>query len=594
MILQALTQHYEDLLARGDITPPGWGMAKVSYALELSDDGQLLALLPLMTEQMRGKKEVLAPQSMEVPMPVKRTVGIAANFLCDNSGYLLGADTKGKPARTAECFSACKTLHETLLAEAKSPAARAVLAYFTHWDPASAAAHPALAAAWDDLMKGGNLIFWYGREPVFKDPEVRALWQAHYNQKGTGETIRCLVTGEKAPLEEVHPSVKGVAGAQMAGAALVSFNAPAFWSYGHERNANAPIGTYAAFAYTTALNHLISDYRHVQHIGDTTMVCWAQGGEPAYQDCCMDALYSDSWNEQDLQSALAHLARGEVFDWNGVQLDPDTRFYVLGLAPNAARLSVRFFWQDSFGVLARNLCAHYERLEIVKPRFDPREHLSIRSLLKETIRASSRSTPPSGPDAKVQNGEPSKEGAGISPKLTGEVLRAILNGGLYPATLLDGVTLRIRAEHEVTRGRAAILKAYYLRNENEKCPKEVLTVSRNVDSDYAPYVLGRLFAVLEAIQSAANPSINATIKDKYFNAASSTPSVAFPTLINLSQKHLRKLEDRAAIYYDKQLTALLDKLTEKFPDRLTLPEQGSFQIGYYQEVQARYTKKEEN
>lgn len=144
MILQALTRYYEVLLAQGRISAPGWGKAKVSFGLELAEDGTLLDVVSFLTEQARGKKMVLAPRVMEVPMPVKRSSGVAPNFLCDNSGYLLGADAKGKPQRTKECFEACRALHQRLLAGAGSPAARAVTAFFARWQPQQAAAHPLL------------------------------------------------------------------------------------------------------------------------------------------------------------------------------------------------------------------------------------------------------------------------------------------------------------------------------------------------------------------------------------------------------------------------------------------------------------------
>ncbi len=574
MILQALVRYYEDLLALGVIARPGWGQAKVSYGLELASDGRLLGLLPLQTEQQRGKKSVFAPQVMEVPMPVKRSSGVAANFLCDNSGYLLGADEKGKPQRTAECFAACKALHLRLLDGAQSAAAQAVLAFFETWEPAAAAFHPVLVEKWADLMGGANLIFWHKDAPVHSDPEVRSRWQAYYDRKSAGPEVRCLVTGQQTRSEEVHPAIKGVPGAQTSGAALVSFNAPSFWSYGHEYGANAPVGVYAAFAYTTALNHLLADREHAQHTGDTTVVCWAVGGHSAYQDLGMAALYGGTLTEQDLQAVLGKLTRGEPVDWNGEKVQPGTHFYVLGLAPNAARLSVRFFWQDSFGSFARNVRAHYERLRIVRPSFDKAETLLPSRLLRETVNQNSR------------------DGAPI-PQLNGDLLRAVLTNGPYPATLLHGVTLRIRAEHAVTRGRAAILKAYYLQNKNEKCPEEVLTVELNEQSSYPPYVLGRLFSVLEAVQDGANPGLNATIKDKYFNAASATPAAIFPLLINLAQKHLRKLEPNWRKHYNKQIGELLSKISETYPARMTLPEQGAFQLGYYHQTQKRFTKKEE-
>ena len=222
----------------------------------------------------------------------------------------------------------------------------------------------------------------------------------------------------------------------------------------------------------------------------------------------------------------------------------------------------------------RNVQAHQERLKIVRPASDKFETIPLWKLLNETVNQKSNDKTP-------------------APNMAGEVLRAILTGSRYPATLLNGVTLRIRAEHEVTRGRAAILKAYYLQNPHPDVPKEVLTVSLNPDSNNIPYLLGRLFSTLEAIQSAANPGINATIMDKYFNSASATPAMVFPVLLKLAQKHLKKLDVGLRTYYDKQLTDLLSRLGEEYPARLNLPQQGSFQLGYYHQTQARYEKKED-
>ena len=177
--------------------------------------------------------------------------------------------------------------------------------------------------------------------------------------------------------------------------------------------------------------------------------------------------------------------------------------------------------------------------------------------------------------------------------MAGATARAIFTGGLYPAALLEQTRMRIRAEHEISRGRAAIIKAYYLRNSNPDCPKEVLTVALNEESTNTAYTLGRLFSVYEAVQEAANPGINTTIKDKYFNSASATPANIFPLLDNLCQKHLRKLSTGSRIWYEKQIMALMGVLGETYPARLNLPQQGSFNLGYYHQTQKRYEKKEE-
>ena len=405
-----------------------------------------------------------------------------------------------------------------------------------------------------------------------EDPEIRNAWNASYGES-QGQRQQCLVTGKMDVPEAVHPTIKGVAGAQSSGAAVVSFNAPAFCSYGKEQSLNAPVGKYAAFAYTSALNYLLADRENVHRVGDTTVVCWAEGAEPQYDFFAGMSLFGDEppegLTDNDLRSALRNLAQG--LPCEELSLDPNRPFYILGLAPNAARLSVRFFYRDSFGTLMKNVNDHYQRMEIAGSRYTI---VPLWALLRETVNLNTTDKSP-------------------SPILAGATARAIFQGTPYPAALMEAVMLRIRAEREITPGRAAILKAYYLKNPNSLCPKEVLTVSLNENSTNIPYTLGRLFAVYEEVQERANPGINSTIKDKYFSSASATPATIFPILDNLCQKHLRKLDAGARIALDRKIAALKDVLGEAYPTRLGLPEQGSFNLGYYHQKQFRYTKKED-
>ena len=583
MILQALTAYYEQLLRQGKIAAPGWdGHFKVSYELRLNDAGQLVDVVDLRVSETKGKKTVLAPRAMRVPARKSRTSGVVAQFLCDNPSYLLGADEKGNPERAVECFKACAKLHHAILDGVDSPAARALLAYFDSWDPAQAATHPLLAEQWKEITGNANLIFGYeaadhSHSFVNDDPAIQNAWQAHYNDRSADSDMgQCLITGKYAPIERIHPLINGVPGAKSSGAALVSFNAPAFCSYDHEQGENAPVSEYAAFAYTTALNLLIADRNHCKRVGDTTIVCWAESAEPAYQDAFSLFLFgaeeASGIEEADVQAALRRLAAGQTVPFLEKELAPDQHFYVLGLAPNAARLSVRFFLRDTFGTFARNLQKHADALEITRPAYDKRKTLSVWALAMETVNRKERSPSP-------------------APQLAGDLLRAVLTGGRYPATLLNGVTMRIRAEQDVTRGRAAILKAYYLRNSPTDLNKEVFTVSLN-ETTNVPYILGRLFSVLEAVQSDANPGINTNIKDRYFNSACATPVLVFPTLLKLAQKHLQKLPDGKAVFYNKQITELAALVPESgFPARLSLPEQGKFEIGYYHQTQKRFEKK---
>lgn len=578
MILQALVSYYETLAARGELPQPGWAPVKVSYVLNLDDQGDITTVVCIKEEVTRGKKKALVPQTIQLPAPVKRTVGVTANFLCDNSSYILGADKKGKPKRSLECFQACKTLHETLLVSVEEPAARALLSFFDHWQPEKLTEHPAFAHQdMEDLLASANLIFRYRGRYLHEIPAIRQAWQDYYNNSQDSQQFPCLVTGKLAPVAQLHPSIKGIYGAQSSGASLVSFNAPAFCSYDREQGLNAPTSQYAAFAYGAALNYLIATQN--TRVGDVTLLFWAESGEEAYADALKRFGFGggdedDQYKEEDLKGLMESLAEGADVEWDGTRIDPNMTFYILGISPNVARLSVRFFLRNSFGQFIRSVKAHYDRLEIVRPSFDPFDNIPVWRMLKETVNPNSREKKPAA-------------------DMAGDTLRAILTNTPYPATLLNGVTLRIRADREMNRTRAAILKAYYLKNKNPFVPEEVLTVSLNQDSNHEAYVLGRLFSVLEAIQSDANPGINATIRDKYFSSASATPGVVFPTLVNLAQKHLRKLDEGKKIFYDKQLTELMSKLGETYPNRMNLPQQGAFQLGYYHQTQYRFTKKED-
>ncbi len=580
MILNALCDYYDALARCGEVTPPGWSVAKVSFALDLDERGVLHGVIPLKVTPEGGKKEI--PQSLQVPEQVKKASGINSNFLCENSAYLLGVDNKGKPDRTMKCFKAAKELHQKILGAADSPAARAVIAYFDTWMPGRAAEHPALLPYLTEILKGANLIFSVDGLYVHTIPAVRAAWQDYREAKSAGAVSgRCLVTGRQAPIARLHPSIRGIQGAQSSGASLVSFNAAAFESYGHEgketgQGFNSPVSEEAAFRYGAALNRLIADRRHVQYIGDTAVVYWAEDADPLCQDMFSCALFgstSEVITDTDLHGAVEKLASGDPVDVNGIPLHPDNRFYVLGLAPNAARLSVRFFLQSTFGRMLANVQAHYDRLTIAKPVYLANGSLPLWKLLNETVNPNSR-------DKKA------------SPPMAGAVMRAILTDGPYPVSLLEQTMLRIRAERKISYGRAAILKAFFLKNREYKVPEEVLRVELNDQSNHLPYVLGRLFAVLERVQSAANPGLNATIKDKYFNSACATPASIFPLLTKLSQSHLRKLEGGLRVYFEKLIGDLENRIHETLPSRLSLADQGTFHLGYYHQVQKFYEKKD--
>lgn len=579
MILQALVSYYEDLLRTGEIAKLGWEKAKISFGLNLDDDGKVIGLIWLKVSSDAGKKAVEVPRLIEVPQPAKRSSGIKSNFLCDNSTYIMGIDRKGKPERSRQCFEACRHLHHEILDSVQTPASQAVLRYFEHWREEILEECSFLADRKEDIMSGGNILFYVNGKSALEDDRIRQAWQEYYDRSEDGCAGVCSVTGKKATLVNLHPTIKGVTGAQAMGTSLVSFNAPAFCSYGKEQGANASIGEYAAFAYGTALNELLADSGHRRQVGDATVVYWAEGGEKIYQDITCAALFGTEdvgITDQDLSAIFSKLSRGEKVQIDEQILQMDRHFYILVLSPNAARLAVRFFYMDSFGNMLKNVAAHYDRLKVIRPQHEKLENLPIWRLMSETVNKNAKDKSP-------------------CPQMAADTLQAVLTGRKYPASLLNHTMLRIRAEKKVTYGRAAIIKAYYLKNRNRDCSKEkgVLEMELNENCTDVPYTLGRLFAVLEHIQQTANPGINTTIKDKYFNTAASTPAHIFPVLINLAQKHMRKLNEGQKIYFDKQIGELAVIIGEKYPVRMNLPEQGAFQLGYYCQTQKRYQKKED-
>lgn len=591
MILQALTRYYGLLAAEGKLPMPGWCTAKVSYALSLSDDGELLAAVTMKGPEQRGKKTADVPQPRTVPEQPVRSSGVSPYALCDTSGYFLGIDGKGKPERALECFAASRELHKKILAGVESPAAKAVLRFFETWRPERAAEHPALQNHLEDILKGGFLIFMTGdRTFAQDDPDIRRAWEEYLDAQDTGKRMTCLVTGKSEPVAMLHGKIKGVAGAQSAGANLVSFNAPAYESYGCDggQGLNAPIGKPAAFAYVTVLNALLSDREHRISLGNTTVVCWAESAEPEYRNI-FTALLNPQNEDQNrlLGSIIKRVEQGKPVDES---IDLHTPFYILGLAPNAARISVRFFLRDSFGNFINNINQYYEDIEI---RHAPQDfpHMTPYWLLRETV-------------------NPNSSDKAASPLMSGQVMRAVLLGPKcpYPQALQSAVMLRIRAEQDdadrhiqkVTRGRAAILKAYLTRNPRNESYKEVLTMSLNEDSNNRAYVLGRLFAALEKAQRDASPGINSTIKDRYFTSACATPCNVFPTLFKLYENHIEKIRKAEGgkgigIYDDKLVGGLMDKLNvddNPFPAHLFLNDQSVFVLGYYHQVQSFFTPKE--
>ena len=598
MILHALHALYQRRMADPDLKRrlPLYGFEDkpIPYIIEITPEGTLVGIRSTYSD---AKKKVA--QTYLVPQGVKKTSGVAANLLWDTFEYVLGVNTKGedKAARVHEQHAAYRQRIRALPASAQADEGLLAINRFLDQFTPGAAAH---LPVWEELLETNpNMTFQLhgASDLICQHPLVRACCEPDPGSEIDVAPALCLITGETGPLERLHSSIKGVWGAQSSGANIVSFNADAYSSYGKQQGENSPVSKRAAFGYTTALNVLLQKEsgQRVQ-VGDASTVFWAEKEhelETAIPDAFGEAPKDEPWRGAKAVERVLTWVR----DGKAATLDGDTRFYVLGLAPNAARIAVRFWQALPLRELARRTLQHFDDLALVHAPFEPKYPSLFRLLAACAVQG------------KADN---------IPPNLGGEVMRAVLSGGNYPATLFNAAIRRCHAEQEVGYLRAAVIKAYlnrqsrHLAVSNDAVSSDAVSnnlsgkdycVMLDTENQSTGYCLGRLFAVLERLQEeAANPErvpgvkLNATIRDRYFGAAASSPLMVFITLMRLHQHHLSKLEksgDKArgtAVFLERLIGEIMQKIGQ-FPPQMALAEQGAFFIGYYHQRQDFFTSK---
>lgn len=605
--LAALAARYDRMAARGDAPVPGFAPAQIAFVLVLDRAGKVVAVQDERTGE--GKKK--RPKVVEAPQAPgnRRGEKIVPGIFWDPIDYALGvssakldapASVRDKGLRKAkEKYAAFILAHQEILNNVEDEGGKSLLLFFKNWNPADIS-----NLEYHDEMLGQNIAFRLDgdRGYLHDRPALRAL-AAGQAASPDARIGQCLITGKYLPIARLHPPIKGVPGAQQAGALLVSFNETAYISYGKEKGDNAPTSELAAFGYGTALNALLASdgadakgrpiYRNRVQLGDATTAFWAEAdGEEADQaEDLLNQMFGDAppLSEAEIEAGHGAQARDLMLELEAGRalrdIAPrlnDLRIYVLGLSPNAARLSVRFWHVGSLGELAGHVQQHWKDLRLAPTRFAMSPPLW--RLLRELAAQG--------------------EAKNIPPNLAGEVMRAILTGGRYPSSLLTQALMRIRADQgddKVHELRVALLKAAIVRDLRKDAaqPEDIeedLFVSLKNDEMNQGYRLGRLFAVMEAAQAQAIPGVRASIRDRFYGSASSTPAHVFPLLLRGVQDHLskiRKLKPGLAVKYEKAMAEVMDGLGADLPPTLEMKNQGLFAIGYYHQRSALYAKRVE-
>jgi len=566
MILQALAGYYQRMSEEvgTDVAPEGFEKKDIPFIIVLNRQGNFIGVDD--TREGEGKKK--SARIFIVPKGVKKTSGVASNLLWDTPAYIVGRpklDPKKDMVKQGEraqkqfqCFQ--DTIRETFPDDKRDEGVTAVLQFLEGKDFEQLFAH----STWKEIEeKGANTTFRLDADAclICQRPAVVSELSMNTDEKGASCTHRvCLVSGKSEEPTRLHTAIKGVWGAQTSGANIVSFNLDAFRSYGKEQGLNAPVGKKAEFAYTTALNSmLVKGSRQRIQVGDASTVFWAEKKndlEDAFAD-----IFGEPAKENPEQANKAIRILYEAPKAGAPPITEDyTPFFVLGLAPNAARIAVRFWHAGTVGETARHIRQHFDDCAMVHGPKQP-EHLSLFRLLVSTAM-----------QGKSEN---------IPPNIAGEFMEAIITGTPYPQTILAAAVRRCRAEREISYPRASIIKAVLARTARfYQQPEKEIGMALDTGNSNIGYRLGRLFATLEKIQEEASPGINATIRDRFYGAASGTPVAAFPHLMKLKNHHLAKLGNRGrAVNLEKVIGEIMDGIVD-FPTHLALQDQGRFAVGY--------------
>lgn len=576
MILHALTQYYQRKAeSDGGVAPEGFENKEIPFIIVIDKQGNFIQLED--TRELKGKKKV--GRTFLVPKGLGRSGSKSyevSNLLWDHYGYVLAyAGEKGQEQADKQHASFTAKVNELKQVLPDDAGVTAVAAFLSSAKEKSKVMQ---ATNWVECakVKGCNLSFRLVEEAV--DLVCQSKMVQDYlsvssdNNEETDDFKEgiCLITGKKTLVARKHHQISGIH-KQPTPFCAVDKGSTAFHSYGKKQGFAFPVGKQAMFEYTTALNTLLACENRFR-IGDVTTVCWGAKPTPLEESLASMINGGGKDNPDEHIDAVKTLYKSL---YNGKYTKPDgkEKFYLLGLSPNSARIVVRFWHETTVAALSESIAAWYDDLQMVRGENSPYpEYMPLPRLLGNLVL-----------DGKMEN---------LPSDLIAQVTDAALNNRVLPVSLLQAALRRNKAEQKITYGRASLLKAYInraIRAGRLKNMKE-LTMSLDRNRQDIGYVLGRLFAVLERTQSEANPGLNATIADRYFGSASSTPIAVFGTLMRLLPHHLNKLEfEGRAVQLQWEIRQILEHC-QRFPNHLNLEQQGLFAIGYYHETQFLFTK----
>ncbi|MBU1320033.1 MAG: type I-C CRISPR-associated protein Cas8c/Csd1 [candidate division Zixibacteria bacterium] len=564
MILQALYSYYTRLAEQERVPPIGFSEENVGFILEIAEDGRLIQEWDIRHRVGANLRPVLREIPYTNAVEV-RSSNFEANFLVDKAAFLLGNDAKTKPQRLEKSHAKFKDLLTAVRSLTDDAGLAAVCRFYETWNPSSASR---ILNYWTDIAgdNSGFVAFKLEGETqcVHEREAVRKAWTKYISEKGDSIIGQCLITGTTGPIQRTHAQFKGLRGGQSSGKSVVSFNIPAAESYGKTQAYNSPVSVTAEFCASTALKYLIRSEGHKVYFNNTAVLFWTERDSPVERFFGLIVDPRDSSGDDNELAVFLETVREGKFP---PSYDPEMKFYILGLSPNAARLSVRFWHVSTVKDISERLGQHFRDLSMIRPFDSDPEYPGMWKLLRETSNQKSKDGP--------------------SPLLGGAVMQSILSGTLYPQQLLSVTIGRIRAEQNINYMRAAIIKAVLVRkkrilDQGMEVPMALDKENRNV-----AYLLGRLFAVLEKAQKDAIPRVKTTIKDRFYGSASASPRIVFAQLIKGAQYHIQNA--KYGKLWDKQIEEIVGNIQE-IPAHLGLDEQGAFAIGYYHQRQDPFRK----